>query len=254
MPGKVVAMLSVAAVSRDDAWAIGLAAARGAQTGRSVIEHWSGRGWRHVQVPGTKLAAFDSTRTPAGSAGPPFAVIGASSASNVWAFNQMTGAWLRWNGHRWSEGLVSDHSGRAATLVTSALVLGSGQVWVFGAQEDAHGGTIPFAARFSGRRWTVTPMPRKVNLPVSAASAVSPDDIWAVIGYGGQVPLPAQGNGGALAHWNGHGWRQVPLPAQFASGGDPTSIAALSDREVWVGGGAENSKLGLGGSGRSGPV
>jgi len=56
-------------------------------------EHWSGRGWRHVQVPGTKLAAFDSTRTPAGSAGPPFAVIGASSASC--AGMVISGYWTR---------------------------------------------------------------------------------------------------------------------------------------------------------------
>jgi hypothetical protein len=238
VPGKVVEMLSVAAVSAGDAWAAGLSAERAGRSARLVMEHWSNRTWKQVAVPGKTLAAFDH-------GGPAFAIIGASSERNVWAFNQMTGAWLRWNGRRWSEGLVGKLTARSVIAITATLVLGADDVWVFGARVDGRGDAEPFAARFGGSRWRVTPMPHKLNLPVSAASAVSPDDIWAVIGRGGQSVAPPGPSGGALAHWDGRRWRLEHLPARLATRGDPTSIAAVSDRDIWVGGGAPNSKLGL---------
>jgi hypothetical protein len=238
VPGKLVVMLSVTAVSADDAWASGFAAGHRGRASRLVIEHWSGHSWRPVTVPGKTLAAFDQ-----GSMA--FAIIGASSKRNVWVFNQMTGAWLRWNGHRWSEGLVSRLTGRSAIGITSTLVLGADEVWAFGTRVNGHGDAMPFAARFHGRRWKVTPVPRLLNLLVSAASAVSPRDIWAVIGRGGQAVFPPSPSGAALVHWDGRRWRLMPLPARLAGRGDPTSIAAISDRDIWVGGGTQNSKLGL---------
>jgi hypothetical protein len=219
-------------------WASGFAAGRRGRASRLVIEHWSGSSWRPVAVPGKALAAF-------GRGGVAFAVIGASSERNVWAFNQLTGAWLRWNGHRWGEGLVSRLAGGSAIGITSALVLGADDVWAFGARLNGHGDVMPFAALFGGRRWKVTPVPGLPDLVVSAASAVSARDIWAVIGRGGQAVFPPGPSGGALAHWDGRRWRLSPLPARLARRGDPTSIAAISDRDIWVGGGTQNSKLGL---------
>lgn len=122
VPGRVVVMLSVASVRGDDAWAAGLAGRR------SVIERWAGRGWRRVAVPAGVLAGFDSDRPVAGYRGPPDPVIGASSARNVWVFNEVTGAWLRWDGCRWSHGLLPGRPG-VETVVTSGLVLGRGEVW-----------------------------------------------------------------------------------------------------------------------------
>jgi hypothetical protein len=237
VPGKLVEMLSVAAVSADEAWASGVTGRGGGRAVRVVMEHWSGRAWRPVAVPGKALAAFDHGGTA-------FAIVGASSKRNVWVFNQTTGAWLRWNGHRWSEGLVSRLTGGSAVGITSALVLGADEVWAFGVRVGSRGDAWPFAARFNGRRWKVTPAPRLVNLLVSAASAVSPRDIWAVLGRGGQAIFPPGQSGGALAHWDGRRWRLVPLAARLARRGDPTSIAAVSDRDIWVGGGTPNGRLG----------
>jgi hypothetical protein len=228
VPGKVVEMLSVA----------GLTAERDGRSARLVMEHWSNRTWKQVAVPGKTLAAFDH-------GGPAFAIIGASSERNVWAFNQMTGAWLRWNGRRWSEGLVARLTARSVIAITATLVLGTNDVWDFGARVDGRGDAVPFAARFGGGRWKVTPLPDKLNLLVSAASAVSPDDIWAVIGREGQAVAPPGPSGGALVHWNGRRWRLEHLPARLATRGDLTTIAAVSDRDIWVGGGTQNSRLGL---------
>ncbi len=116
-PGKLVKMQSIAVAGADDAWAAGFAARRGGRSGQAVIEHWSGRAWERVAVPGTALTAFD--RGPAA----PSPVVGASSARNVWVFNQLTGAWLRWTGGRWSHGLLPAQTGSVATAVTSDLML-----------------------------------------------------------------------------------------------------------------------------------
>ena len=214
---------------------------RNGQEAKLALEHWSGTGWRRVTVPRADLAAFVH-RTSRGV--PPLAAIGAS-ARDLWAINQMTGAWLRWNGREWNHGLLAQPAGSAAIIVTSVKVLSRKDVWAFGARVTAQGKTFPFAERFDGRRWTPMQLPPVPGLVVSAASAIHADDVWAVIGYAGQFAFPAQGNGGALAHWNGSRWRLAPLPAQFTRHGDPTSIHAISDRDIWIGGGTRNRKEGL---------
>jgi hypothetical protein len=222
-----------------DVWSAGASAARGGKAVRLLIERWSGRRWRPVAVPGPLARKFQ-----AGGVGRlAFALVRASSAGNVWVFNQGTGAFLRWEGRHWSEGSVPHRRG-AALAVTSALVLGKADVWAFGATVNAKGAGLPFAAHFGGLGWCVASLPRTAGPLVSAASAVSPGDIWVTIGYAGQLAFPAGGDGGALVHWNGRRWQQVALPAALADGGDPTSVAAVSDHEVWVGGGAPNGKPG----------
>ncbi len=239
VPGRSAYLQSVAAAGAGDVWSAGASAAPGGRAIRLLIERWSGRRWRPVAVPGPLARKFQ-----AGGVGRlAFALVGASSAGNVWVFNQGTGAFLRWEGRHWSEGSVPHRRGEALA-VTSALVLGKADVWAFGATINAKGDALPFAAHFDGRGWQVTPLPRTVNLLVSAASAVSPDDIWATLGDGGQQAFPASGEGGALLHWNGRRWQHVGLPAALADGGDPTSVVAVSDHEVWVGGGASNGKPG----------
>jgi hypothetical protein len=238
IPGKRVVMVNVAAASPDDAWAIGFANGRDGGAGRSVVERWSRDRWRRVPVPASILAAFDA-------GGLPYAVLRASSPSNVWAFNQQTGAWLRWNGSRWSEGLVGRRAGRLATPVTSALVLSRDSVWAFGGRVNQQGALAPFAAHFDGRTWSMTPISAKLQLPVSAASAVSPRSIWALIGMGSEATAPPGPAGGLMMHWNGRRWRRVTLPAALARHGDPTSIDAVSRSDIWVGGGEPNGRLGL---------
>jgi hypothetical protein len=243
MPGKVVVMQSVAVVSPSNAWAAGFAVERGSTTGRPVIEHWSGRLWRLVTLPPKALSAFD--RVPAGSPVPPAPVIGASSARNVWVFNQTTGAWLRWDGLRWSHGLLPRRPGRADVAITSDLALARNDVWAFGGLVDRRASSHPYAAKFDGRKWEITPMPPALNLPVSAATPARNGGVWATIGYGGQILFPPQGNGGKLARWDGRRWQIMPLAAGLARHGDPTSTLAGPGHRLWVGGGITVKTSGL---------
>jgi|HubBroStandDraft_1064217.scaffolds.fasta_scaffold06907_1 hypothetical protein len=239
VPGRSTYLESISAAGAGDVWSAGVSAAQGGRTVRLLIERKSGGRWRPVAVPEPLARKFQ-----AGQAGRlAFALIRASSAGNVWVFNQETGAFLRWDGRQWSEGSVPAPPGDALA-VTSALVLGHCDVWAFGATVGAKGGELPFAARFSGHSWHVVSLPRTAGPLVSAASAASRQDIWVTIGFAGQLAFPASGSGGSLLHWNGRRWEPVPLPAVLADGGDPTSVVAVSDHDVWVGGGAPDLKPG----------
>jgi hypothetical protein len=56
-----------------------------------------------------------------------------------------------------------------------------------------------YLVRFNGRRWLRVPSP----LVPQGASAVAPDDIWAV------GTLTGRGQVWAAAHWNGSTWRKL---------------------------------------------
>lgn len=239
VPAGTAVLQSVTAAGIGGAWAAGLAAQHG-RASHLLLERWSGGRWRPVTVPSSLLRMFEAGE-PGKVTSP---IVGASSPGNVWVLNQLSGKWLRWNGRRWSEGAITEPKRGTSLGITSLLVLGPADVWAFGARVTASESALPFAASFNGRSWRSTPMPRDLGLLVSAASAAAPNDIWATIGYGAQYEFPPSGNGGALAHWNGDAWRQVPLPSALARQGDPTSIAALSSRNIWVGGGVANDKPG----------
>lgn len=235
--GRLTLMESVAAPTPDDGWAIGVSASPGGRRGSSLIEHWAGRKWRSTTVPAKLLDAFDA-RTLGDN------VIGASSVRNVWAFNQMTSAWLHWTGRAWVEGKLAAPSG-SRIVINSVLALNHQKAWAVGLLLNDKDNVVPYAARYNGHRWEMTPIPGKLALPVAAASAVSPTDIWAVLGRAGSLTDPAAPSGGALANWNGRRWALVRLPAALGRHGDAASVMAISDRNIWVGGGVANAKEGL---------
>ena len=85
-------------------------------------------------------------------------------------------------------------------------------------------------------------MPR-VSLLVVAATAIRGDDIWTLLSAG-QTSGPPR-DSGAVARWDGHRWRLAALPRPFAHYGDPASLVAVSDGDVWVGGGVASKQLDL---------
>ena len=94
-------------------------------------------------------------------------------------------------------------------------------MWAFGS------GGVPYAARFDGRRWRTTPVPGTTG--ITAASAVTGSDIWAV-------------NEQDVLRWNGHRWRVVTVGTRLSPGLVLlTGVYARSGQSIWVGGGAENS-------------
>ena len=111
---------------------------------------------------------------------------------------------------------------------------GKSDAWAFGGTALS-GGTAPFgtpvAEHWNGRTWRGSPLPRGLHDTITAASAASATDVWAVTHFGGYV-----------LHWNGARWS---LAKRLSGSGQLTGVTAVSADDVWVfGGGGETGGLG----------
>ena len=215
VPAGSTALLSAVTAGRPGgAWAVGQVFAAGAPA--PLVEHWDGRDWRRVAVPRGVVrpgVPYDPATVVAGP-------------RDLWAFG-ITGQWLHWDG-AWSAGTLSD-----ATDLDASAMFGPRDVWAFGVL-DPNTRPRPYAARYDGSRWHRIAVPGHDG--IDGVSAVSPSDIWAVLG----TPQTSAWTGpGALVHWNGRRWRTVGLPARLAT---PRlgSVLARSATSVWVGGAIRN--------------
>jgi hypothetical protein len=112
----------------------------------------------------------------------------------------------------------------------AAAVFSRTDVWAFGEIfHPSSASSRPYLVRFNGRRWLRVPSP----LVPQGASAVAPDDIWAV------GTLTGPGDVWAAARWNGSSWRTLrfpPLPPAVQRRAEigNASIEAYSARDAWV--------------------
>lgn len=228
---RLAILLSLDAVSAKDAWVAGVVVSEYGSSRGPLLEHWDGTAWRRVTLP-PKLARHFT--------GPDlFGFVGASSASNVWAFS-LAGRYLRRIGDHWTFGrLPASRIGR--TFVESIRVFSPTDVWVFGAK--AHGAVsnlhfTPFAARFDGRRWTVINVPGKG--PLGPVSAIGPRNMWAITN-GEAIFIDSPPAAGSIVHWNGVAWRKVAAQPKLPRQTILSGILARSNSDVWVGGGTQHS-------------
>jgi hypothetical protein len=212
-------LLSVAAASPRDAWALGFSSTKNDVL--PAIKHWNGRTWTGVTIPAWIVLAWEQIQGPAG----PFGVRLAASNGDAWIFASFGDGYLRLAGRRWSVGALPHGGAHNAVSVTSVLAVSNSDVWVFGELIDENVTTDnvrPYAARFDGRTWTATTVPGLGT--IDGASAASAASIWAVTS-----PDPAaDGPGGkpAVLRWTeSGGWRQQPGPA-LPAGAALTSVLA----------------------------
>jgi hypothetical protein len=246
LKGKVVLMTGIDAISAGNAWADGDATTSNGKSPAGLIEHWSGKGWKAVSLPSSikKDWAKDSAAS--------FPVIGASSSTNVWAFGDLPASvngdgYIRLSGHKWSAGTLPDSriSSGHELFVTGTDVISRSDVWVFGGEASEASTTLtfsPYAAQFNGTKW------KTYNVPgtgaVTAASKVSRNNIWAVLGVPSLFTAGAAAAAPAVVQWNGSTWTTTAVqPTGLPAGANLTSILA-SSTTVWIGGGATNSKAG----------
>src|SRR5215510_736854 len=100
--GDETLLTGVDAVAKSDAWAVGGAVTSRGTKPIGIVEHWTGRSWRRVTLPAAVAKAWNRY------SGLAFPVVGASSASNVWAFSlnlansKGSDGYLRLNGRKWT--------------------------------------------------------------------------------------------------------------------------------------------------------
>jgi hypothetical protein len=149
-------------------------------------------------------------------------------------------AYAHLHGTRWTTGrLPGIRAGHI--IINSTKVFTRNDAWAFGTTVTgtSHLRFAPYAALFDGARWRAVAVPGDWFLVVSAVSA---HNIWAISGAvppGSRIRATPQ-----LLRWTGAAWQpaavQPPLPADATL----STVLALSDTDVWVGGSAPNAKAG----------
>src|SRR5262245_61138164 len=173
------------------AWAVGLTQSSDGSTSQPVVESWNGSAWSPVSLPASVVSTLGQTE-------PFLATTAALGPANVWAFTPF-GQWLHGSGTTWTAGKIA--SGRV--LGQSSVAAGTDTAGAFGGTET-RSGMVPFASFHTGSQgWKRTPVPGTGG--IAAASAVSGQDIWAVIGNGA---FGFAGKVGGLVHWSGGHWHK----------------------------------------------
>jgi hypothetical protein len=105
---------------------------------------------------------------------------------------------------------------------------------------------IPLCWRFladcqDGTQWQIVsnPNPSPTYNTLYSVTAVSQNDGWAAGFYANSVGSAQT----LIEHWNGSGWRIVPNPSPGSFSTQLSGVAAISAREVWTVGYADNTTL-----------
>jgi hypothetical protein len=225
-----VIMTGVAALGRADAWAMGIQLKPNDES-VGLIERWNGSSWRRVTLPQGVASQWNQSM--------PAPTIAVHSDTDLWAFSLLAPVFLRRSGTHWSTGLLPLANGDIQPFISVGVDRGHGNVWALGGADD-NSAFVPYAARFNGTSWSVVPVPG--HGPIVAASVLSADDIWAVTGRKAVEGAVITTKRPEVLHWNGASWKTVQLPSRLP--GLPSSIMAVSDHDVWIGGGRPNARHG----------
>jgi hypothetical protein len=217
-------LVSVAALSRADAWAVGSTGNTTiGNTYRTLIVHWNGTKWSPVANPKPVFGYLQG--------------IAAAAPDDVWAVGVTTTSTgtnphvliMHWNGKVWSR--APGVPGLKGVL--AAVTVEGSEVW-------AVGGTLVnplLVLHRIGGRWYVVPTSSPIA-SLAGVAATGHDSAWA----GGVTFSPSGGkyNGDLLLHWNGSTWRPVNFPLRGAYDG-LFGMAASPGGAVWAVGGSRNS-------------
>jgi len=203
LAGASDGLISVAAVSATDIWAVGSADFNAGDVSHApVIVHWNGKRWATVPSP----------------AGPERLVsVSAVATDDVWAAGD--GIVEHWDGKQWS--IVF----RSPAELTGISAASADDSWVVGTM-DYHSN---YTAHWDGSTWSQVASPggdvRRKHL--QAVSVESATDAWAV---GRHQYKGVYHN--ATQHWDGTSWTTVKCPSQpYQALG---AVDARTPTDVWA--------------------
>lgn len=233
-PGSVNnELLSVAALSASDAWAVGFTSnTPNPEASQTLIEHWNGSQWSVVNSPNSALAQRWL-----------YGVV-ALSTDDVWAvgysfhtpFDGYQPLVERWNGSQWSiVKMPEQRPGMRSSTLSRLIVLSDNNIWGIGASTYSY---APYSTtlieHWDGAAWSIVPSPNPglARNELRGAVAISANDIWA-------VGLSANGDSDTLAqtlieHWNGTRWSIVPSPTVGSSDNFLNAATAFAANDIWA--------------------
>jgi hypothetical protein len=239
-PGTQGFIASIAAISKNDSWAVGaIFAESGAIRYQPFVRHYDGSGWKVVTIPGARfssrwVAASSATNVWVFGFTPNPQHIASSTAyrydgshwhkvavpaltdledpvvfspADVWAFGSsgsvsLPGDVFHWNGTRW-QGYNLNLLPQALSASSASNVWVTGLTFTFPAQKVT-------AYRWTGRRWLPVSMPHPVTADTAGVTASSPSNVW--IGWDTATTARAM-------HWDGHRWHVITAPVLLISDG-----------------------------------
>ncbi|MFL5589435.1 MAG: hypothetical protein ACJ8DI_17550 [Ktedonobacteraceae bacterium] len=180
-PDPTANLLSgVAAISAQDAWAVGnyFSHTNGAE--ETLIDHWNGTKWTVASNPNPSSSENGLTG------------VTAISATNVWAVGQYmpngsgnTEPLIEhWNGSIWT--VVSSPSpGTGAATLLSVAASSANSIWAVGSFTNSSGNTQTLIEYWDGSTWSIIPNPNPgpVSDILNAVTVVSAHNVWAVGQY-----------------------------------------------------------------------
>ena len=230
---------AVAALSTSDAWAVGFKNDNNINFSRTLTLHWDGVQWTDIPSPnpGSPASCRDS------NTGNDLASVATASANDVWATGfsftctsvDLTPMVLHWNGEQWKVVRTPALGGNGNSSLNGLAVLAGNNIYAVGYQSASNGAVLTLIEHWDGKNWTVVPSPNRSatgNL-LSAVSANSPTDIWAV---GVSVDEPTTSVQTLVEHFDGAKWKVVPSPnplsKAFLNQNVLSSVRAVSSNNV----------------------
>jgi hypothetical protein len=206
-PGSLTnGLISVAANSTSDVWAVGSYKVDASGTRATLTEHWDGSSWS--VVPSPNVGSDDSVLD----------TVVANGKKNVWAdggYNCHTGTCQtlteRWNGTKWKI-IPSPNVNSNSNPLNTMTSTGPNDIWALG---DYYTGTTfnTLAEHWNGSAWSIVPSANMGFTAILGSTSVNTHDVWAVGEWvNGSILQPFSMN------WNGTAWTAVAAPNVGASG------------------------------------
>jgi len=218
-------LVSVAAASARDAWAVGYRDASGVF--RSLAEHWDGDRWTVVRLPRLRGPGNGLNAVDAAASGVVWAVGGSSRARGP-----SQPLVLRLDGRSWSS--VAAPASLHSAALNGVAAWGRRGAWVVGATRSS-GGDRAFGLQTDGRNWRVVPidLAGALSVDLNAIWAAAPDDVWAVgSSFDGRWYRPL------VEHGVGGRWSSVPTPAIPGYDSRLMAVDGLAGGGLWAVGSA----------------
>lgn len=219
-------LFGVAAVSTSDVWAVGLYSPSGSKTFQTLIEQWNGTAWSVIPSPnpGTSSALYS---------------VVALSSNNVWAAGNDSSSGLaktlieHWDGSSWSV-VNSPSKGANPSQLYGLTAVSAKDIWAVGSyQKGSNPGTSQtLVEQWNGSAWRIVTSPNvtALNNSLSAVTATSAHDLWAV----GAAYNPAGNTAQTLTeHYNGSQW-SIVKSANVGSNNFLQGVTAVSSKLVWA--------------------
>jgi hypothetical protein len=209
-------LVSVAAVSATDAWAVG----SGGKT--PLIEHWNGSTWNIV------TGAVSSARLYS---------ITALSAGNIWAVGEtgnraVTPVIEHFDGTAWHQ--VAQPVNTYQSFLISVSAASPTDIWAVGGQTGGTSAPV-LLEHFDGTAWTEVPNPvLPANLGydgwLRGVTALGSGDVWVV----GSAIANASASQTLALHFDGTSWQVVPSDNPNANGVFESVAGTVPGQPLWA--------------------